>query len=67
MNKPIKLGIIGVGRAGYRMHLKEMEGKGLFEIYAVCDLEDDRLEMMNRLDCKNFNKATMTTRVWYLC
>ena len=55
MNKPIKLGIIGVGRAGYRMHLKEMEGKGLFEIYAVCDLEDDRLEMMNKeYGCKTY-------------
>ena len=46
MIKPIKLGIIGVGRAGYRMHLKEMKDKGLFDIYAVCDLEDERLEMM---------------------
>ena len=47
MIKPIKLGIIGVGRAGYGMHLDEMKDKGLFEIYAVCDVEDERLEKMN--------------------
>ncbi len=48
MKKPIKLGMIGVGRAGYGMHLTEMKDKGLFEIYAVCDLEDDRLEKMKK-------------------
>ncbi len=48
MKKPIKLGMIGVGRAGYGMHLNEMGDKGLYEIYAVCDLEDDRLEKMNK-------------------
>lgn len=46
MNKPIKLGIIGLGRAGYSMHLPEMKDKGLFDIYAVCDVEPDRLEKM---------------------
>lgn len=46
MKKPIKLGMIGLGRAGYGMHLKEMKDKGLYEIYAVCDVEADRLEQM---------------------
>ena len=47
MKKPIKLGIIGVGRAGYGMHLKEMKDReGLFEIYAVCDVEEDRRKKM---------------------
>ena len=42
MIKPIKLGLVGVGRAGNRMHLNELSGKGIFEIAAVCDLEEDR-------------------------
>ncbi len=46
MKKSIKLGMIGVGRAGYNMHLPEMGDKGLFEITAVCDLEEERLERM---------------------
>ena len=58
MIKPIKLGMIGIGRAGYNMHLKEMAGKGLFEIYAVCDLEDDRLEKMkNEYGCKTYKRV----------
>ncbi|MBE6534853.1 MAG: Gfo/Idh/MocA family oxidoreductase, partial [Ruminococcaceae bacterium] len=45
MNKPIKLGMVGLGRAGRTMHLEELEGKdSLFEIYAVCDLERERCE-----------------------
>ena len=58
MKKPIKLGIIGLGRAGYSMHLPEMKDKGLFDIYAVCDVEPDRLEKM-----KNEYGAKTYTRV----
>ena len=58
MIKPIKLGIIGLGRAGYTMHLSEMKDKGLFEIAAVCDVEPDRLEKM-----KNEYGAKTYTRV----
>ena len=58
MKKPIKLGIIGLGRAGYSMHLPEMKDKGLFDIYAVCDLEDDRLEMMkNEYGSKTYKRV----------
>ena len=58
MKNPIKLGIIGVGRAGYGMHLKEMKDKGLYEIYAVCDVEDDRLEKMkNEYGCKTYKRV----------
>lgn len=46
MIKPIKLGMIGLGRAGYKMHLNEMRDLGLYEIAAVCDVESDRLEKM---------------------
>ena len=58
MIKPIKLGIIGVGRAGYGMHLDEMKDKGLFEIYAVCDVEDERLEKMKKeYGCKTYKRV----------
>ena len=39
----IRLGILGLGRAGYGMHLAELSGKeDKFEIYAVCDLVPER-------------------------
>lgn len=45
--KKLNLGIIGLGRAGYSMHLKELKGKeDMFNIYAVCDVEADRLQKM---------------------
>ncbi len=48
--KKIRLGIIGLGRAGYSMHLPELKGKeDMFEIAAVCDVEEDRCENMNKL------------------
>ena len=56
MNKPIKLGMVGLGRAGFGMHLKEMEGKeNLFTITAVCDVEADRCEdMKEKFGCKTY-------------
>jgi len=59
MIKPIKLGMIGLGRAGCGMHLKEMnDKKGLFEICAVCDVEDDRMEKMkNEYGCKTYKRV----------
>lgn len=58
MSNPIKLGIIGLGRAGYGMHLSEMGDKGLFEIYAVCDVEDERLEKMKeKYGCKTYKRV----------
>ena len=48
--KKIRLGIIGLGRAGYGMHTAELRGKEeLFEIAAVCDVERDRCENMQKL------------------
>ncbi len=41
--KPIKLGMVGLGRAGNGMHLPELEGKEeMFQIYAVCDIIEER-------------------------
>ena len=46
MKNPIKLGMIGLGRAGYGMHLPEMKGKDLFTVTAVCDIDADRCAKM---------------------
>lgn len=36
--KPLKLGMIGLGRAGYSMHLRELSGmEHMFQIVAACD------------------------------
>lgn len=57
--KQLRLGIIGLGRAGYSMHLRELEGKwDMFRIEAVCDCEVDRVENMNKLyGCKTYTRV----------
>lgn len=58
MKNPIKLGIIGVGRAGYGMHIPEMKDKGLFDIYAVCDVEEERrIKMANEYGAKTYARV----------
>ena len=59
MSNPIKLGIIGLGRAGYGMHLRELAGKeDMFQIVAVCDCEPDRLDIMReRFGCKIYTRV----------
>ena len=47
MKRPIKLGIIGLGRAGVGMHIPEIDGKELFDICAVCDVESERTRAIN--------------------
>ena len=48
--KQLRLGIIGLGRAGFGMHTKELAGKeDMFKIEAVCDVEQDRCEKMKEL------------------
>ncbi len=43
MCKPIKIGIVGFGRAGNNMHRVELESKSdKFEIAAVCDIMEER-------------------------
>ena len=58
MKKPIKLGIVGLGRAGRGMHLSELAGKeDMFEIVAACDIEEDRREQIKaEFGCKVYNK-----------
>lgn len=56
--KKIRLGMVGLGRAGYSMHLEEMRGmEDMFEIVAVCDIESDRREnMKEKYGCKTYEK-----------
>lgn len=45
MSRKIKVGIVGLGRAGRFMHIPELEqNRELFEIAAVCDRDPERLE-----------------------
>ena len=42
MTQPIKIGIVGLGRAGWGMHCKELETRrDKFEIVAACDIIPD--------------------------
>ena len=39
MTQPIRIGIAGLGRAGWGMHCRELAGKeDLFQIVAACDV-----------------------------
>lgn len=43
----IRVGIVGLGRAGRAMHCRELEArKDSFKIVAACDIEPDRVEEM---------------------
>ena len=43
--KPVRIGLIGLGRAGWGMHVPELKGKEkLFQIVAVCDPIAQRLK-----------------------
>ena len=51
--------MIGLGRAGYSMHLHELKGKeDMFKIVAVCDREPDRCEKMReQFGCKTYYRV----------
>ncbi|HUT23429.1 MAG TPA: Gfo/Idh/MocA family oxidoreductase, partial [Sumerlaeia bacterium] len=57
-NKPIRLGLAGIGRAGWGMHCPELEGRrDKFRIVAACDIEKYRLDRMaERYGCKTYRK-----------
>ncbi len=57
MNNPIKLAIVGLGRAGWGMHLNEIADKGdMFKVVACCDIIPERNEKMKeRFGCKTYN------------
>ncbi len=56
MDKPISVGIAGIGRAGWGMHCKEIAGKeDKFKVVAACDLLDDRRQKMaDKYGCKTY-------------
>jgi len=57
--KPIRLGILGLGRAGWGMHCKELQGKQrLFQIVAGCDtLKAKRDRFAARYDRPVYRRA----------
>lgn len=58
MKKPIKLGVVGLGRAGCGTHFCELADKtDMFEIAAVCDLLPDRtLSAKEKYNCKTYSR-----------
>lgn len=58
MGNPIKIGIVGIGRAGYGMHCEELKGKeDMFQIVAACDLiEERRKKMEERYGCRVYER-----------
>jgi len=54
---PIKIGIAGLGRAGWDMHVKELTARGdMFEIVAVSDALPERLSRAReQLGCRTYD------------
>jgi len=57
-SNPIKLGIVGIGRAGWSMHCHELKGREKkFRIVAACDVIKARREMMERrYGCRTYRR-----------
>ena len=54
--KPIKVGIVGLGRAGWNIHVNRMRGDQRFIISDVCDFQEDRLKEANKeFGCNTFS------------
>jgi scyllo-inositol 2-dehydrogenase (NADP+) len=52
---PIKVGVIGLGRAGWNIHVERMRADKRFQITAVSDLEEDRRsEAFREFACDTF-------------
>lgn len=58
MNEPIKLGLVGLGRAGVGMHIPELQSyKDKFKIVAVCDIIPERRDLWaEKLNVKAYEK-----------
>lgn len=57
MSNPIKLALVGIGRAGWGMHTNELAGKeDKFKYVAACDLLPERVEkMVEKYGCKGYS------------
>ncbi|MCX5682404.1 MAG: Gfo/Idh/MocA family oxidoreductase [Planctomycetota bacterium] len=55
---PIRLGLLGLGRAGWGMHCEELKGKeNLFRFVAACDPMADRRKMMaDKYGCRTYER-----------
>lgn len=59
LSNPIKIGLVGLGRAGAGMHCPELAGKeDQFQIVAACDVIPERLaEMADKYGCKTYERV----------
>ena len=57
MSNPIKLGLVGIGRAGWGMHVSEIEKKpDKYQYVAACDLLPERVQkMVDKFGCKGYS------------
>ncbi len=57
MSEPIKIGLVGIGRAGWGMHINEIQDLGdKFKIVAACDIIESRNEkIQKRLGCRTYS------------
>ncbi|NQT87466.1 Gfo/Idh/MocA family oxidoreductase [bacterium] len=55
---PIRIGLVGLGRAGWGMHTRELEGKeSKFRFVAACDLIPERCERMaGKYGCATYDR-----------
>lgn len=55
---PVRLGIVGIGRAGLGMHCEELKGRErMFSISAACDVIEDRRSLMaERYGCATYER-----------
>ena len=55
--KPIKLGIVGLGRAGWGMHTRQIAAvNGLFEVVACCDILPERNQKaIDKYNCRTYS------------
>ena len=56
IHQPVRIGLVGLGRAGWGMHCSELESrKDKFQIIAACDVEPERRNrMQQRYGCKTY-------------
>ncbi len=54
----VRIGVVGIGRAGWNMHRKELAKlPRMFQIVAACDVQKDRCKQMaNALGCRTYAK-----------
>jgi len=55
-NQPIAVGVIGLGRAGWDIHVKRLSGDGRFRVVAVSDIQKERCrEAEAKFQCESFS------------